>query len=365
MNLKNLTDELLEVRLKKLVSSERKITHLVLQYIAEIDRRKLYLQRAYSSLFEFMVKEHGYSAAAAMRRIEGARLLIQIPEVSEKLESGALNLSQVALVQRAEREYKKETKSDIPIETKRELLSRIENQTQAKSEALISQELGISIVTKNKLTHHKDESVTLAITLTKEQLNALEQVWAMLSHAVPEKNWASLISYLAQKEISRRIGSNNSRQKGNATPREEKTPRREGNAPRWEDKASQRPHITSQRETKAPKPEPKSFTSVAETSHVETGILQITAQTSSRRRKAIGRKLKRQLLSEDAFCLFRDPQTGKTCGSRHFLQIDHIKSISSGGNNEPENLQVLCGKHNRYKYEREAGCVGEFLGYKK
>jgi hypothetical protein len=165
------------------------------------------MRRAYPSLFEFMVKEHGYSAAAAMRRIEGARLLMQIPEISEKLESGALNLSQVALVQRAEREYKKETKSDIPIETKRELLLRIENQTQIKSETLISQKLDINFVAKYKLTQHKDESVTLMVTFTKDQLADLELAQSMLSHAVPEKNWASLISYLAQKEILRRTGS--------------------------------------------------------------------------------------------------------------------------------------------------------------
>ena len=85
MILKTLTDDVLEARLKKLVRTERKITHLVLQYIGEVDRRKRYLQRAYPSLFEFLVKQHGYSAAAAMRRIEGARLLIQIPEVSEIL----------------------------------------------------------------------------------------------------------------------------------------------------------------------------------------------------------------------------------------------------------------------------------------
>ena len=39
MILKTLTDDVLEARLKKLVRTERKITHLVLQYIGEVDRR--------------------------------------------------------------------------------------------------------------------------------------------------------------------------------------------------------------------------------------------------------------------------------------------------------------------------------------
>lgn len=76
--------------------TERKIIHLVLECIVEIGRRKIYLQQAYPSLFEFLTTKYGYSAGAAMRRIEGARLLNQWPEIASKLEDGSLNLSQLA-----------------------------------------------------------------------------------------------------------------------------------------------------------------------------------------------------------------------------------------------------------------------------
>ena len=187
MNLHNLTNDILEARFKKLVKTERKITHLVLQCIAEIDRRKLYLAKAYSSLFEFLVQSHGYSPSAAMRRVDGARLLQQIPEVAEKLEDGSVNLSQLALLQRAERELKREMGATIPLEIKRELLAKIENQTQLKTERMISQALDLDFSHKNKTTHHKDESVTLTVTLTREQMQILQQAQAIVSHAVPEK----------------------------------------------------------------------------------------------------------------------------------------------------------------------------------
>lgn len=90
-------------RLGKLVQSERKIMHLILECIAEIDDRKLYLEKAYPSLYEFLVKEFGYSPSAAMRRIESARLLKEVPEISQKIESGALNLSQLSQLQQAAR----------------------------------------------------------------------------------------------------------------------------------------------------------------------------------------------------------------------------------------------------------------------
>ena len=51
MNLKFVKDNDLIERFGKLVASERKIMRRVIEYIAEIDRRKIYLERAYPSLF--------------------------------------------------------------------------------------------------------------------------------------------------------------------------------------------------------------------------------------------------------------------------------------------------------------------------
>lgn len=75
----------LMIRFGKLVQTERKITELVLDCINEIERRKIYRARAYPSLFEFLVKEFGYSPSSAVRRIETARLLREIPAVSAKI----------------------------------------------------------------------------------------------------------------------------------------------------------------------------------------------------------------------------------------------------------------------------------------
>src|SRR5688572_6099257 len=97
--LKQLKDDELVSRLGKLVQTESKITHLILECIAEIDKRKLYLERAYPSLYEFLIRQFGYSPSAALRRIDAARLLREVPEVSEKIESGGVNLSQISQIQ--------------------------------------------------------------------------------------------------------------------------------------------------------------------------------------------------------------------------------------------------------------------------
>ncbi|MBL7669622.1 MAG: HNH endonuclease [Bdellovibrionaceae bacterium] len=46
-------------------------------------------------------------------------------------------------------------------------------------------------------------------------------------------------------------------------------------------------------------------------------------------------------------CQFRDAKTGKICGSKRFLDVDHIQPRFAGGGNEPFNLRPMCSSHNK------------------
>jgi 5-methylcytosine-specific restriction endonuclease McrA len=48
-------------------------------------------------------------------------------------------------------------------------------------------------------------------------------------------------------------------------------------------------------------------------------------------------------------CQYRDPKTGRICGSRYKTQIDHIVPFSQNGDNQLNNLQLLCASHNTLK----------------
>lgn len=100
MNLKHLTDKTLLEDLKMLVANERVFLTKILHHLKEVEDRKLYSDLKYSSLFDYAVKELGYSEAAASRRIQAARLIKHIPSLVTKIESGALSLSNLAKAQR-------------------------------------------------------------------------------------------------------------------------------------------------------------------------------------------------------------------------------------------------------------------------
>lgn len=51
--------------------------------------------------------------------------------------------------------------------------------------------------------------------------------------------------------------------------------------------------------------------------------------------------------------LLRDGFKCKACGSKEYLEIDHIIPIGHGGTNEPDNLQVLCRECNYGKMMNE------------
>ena len=54
-------------------------------------------------------------------------------------------------------------------------------------------------------------------------------------------------------------------------------------------------------------------------------------------------------------CSYKDARTGKVCGSRYQLEIDHILPKALGGTSDASNLRCLCRKHNQLMAERAFG----------
>lgn len=122
MKLTHLSDKTLLNDTKVLTQRERKITLELLWHLKEIETRRLFSDLKYSSLFDYCTRELGYSEGSAQRRIVAARALRSMPEIEKKIESGALNLSTVGLVQRVLK--------NATVDEKRKAFEEIEFKTQ-------------------------------------------------------------------------------------------------------------------------------------------------------------------------------------------------------------------------------------------
>ena len=94
-----LPDQVLLEQTRMLARHEQALQLSVLDHLREIDARRLYLRRGYSSLFDYTVRELRYTEAAAWRRIKAMRLCRETRGVRERLQDGSLNLSNAALLQ--------------------------------------------------------------------------------------------------------------------------------------------------------------------------------------------------------------------------------------------------------------------------
>lgn len=173
MKLTHLTDKQLHTDAKNLASYERKITAQLLHHLREIETRKLFSEYGYKSLFAYCVQELGFSEAAAVRRINGSRLLKQLPEIEKKIENGDLTLSNLS---KAVDKFKQENITDK--EFQKEVLNTIENTSSKECEKVLSE-----IITPNNLPV---EPVKLFhpvnLNLSEETYAKYEEVRGLLAH---------------------------------------------------------------------------------------------------------------------------------------------------------------------------------------
>jgi len=107
-HLKNLSNLDLWSQTKLAAQKEKDATITLLEYLAEIERRRLFAERAYSSLFEFVVRELGYSESQASERISAMRLIREVVEVKDLIQTGDLTLTTASQIQRFLKTEKKE-----------------------------------------------------------------------------------------------------------------------------------------------------------------------------------------------------------------------------------------------------------------
>ena len=87
------SDSELLAKLQELTRRSREVGRELLLHLAEVDRRRLYLSEACSSMFAYCTQRLGFSEGAAYRRIRVARLSRDLPLVLDYYSSGQIHLA--------------------------------------------------------------------------------------------------------------------------------------------------------------------------------------------------------------------------------------------------------------------------------
>ncbi|MEZ4755123.1 MAG: HNH endonuclease signature motif containing protein [Bdellovibrionota bacterium] len=93
MNLQNLTDTELLTNAKRFASKERNAMADLLVYLVEINKRDIYLEHGYSSMFDYLTRGLKFSESGASRRIKVTRFITKNPKAIKMLRDGDLSLS--------------------------------------------------------------------------------------------------------------------------------------------------------------------------------------------------------------------------------------------------------------------------------
>ncbi len=300
-------DELI-LEAEKEIRLERESTLKIIKLFQEISARKIYLERGYPSFYEMVTKHFGYCAGSAMRRINAMKLVREMPQFEEKIETGELSLSVAADVQSF---LYQEAKIERPysINAKIELVETC----LGKSRREVEQEFARRNPEREKReSQHaiSNDRLRVSFSISKELNDKLNYLKDLLGHVDPSMTTEALLERLAELGLNKydpqRV-ANRSQKRGEKKAKSQKS-RENGKA----------------RETNP------SSTSAAEV----------------KRTRYIPAMEKAVIPDDGKGCTFVS-ETGRRCGSHRFLQRDHIRPFSRGGSNTADNLRWLCGEHNR------------------
>src|SRR6188474_4417 len=98
MGARECTDSELVARLPGLVLAERRAMVDVIEHLVEMERRRLYLKHAVSSLYCYCIEKLGYPEDAAVKRQRVAKLALRLPQVLEELRAGTTHLTGLFLL---------------------------------------------------------------------------------------------------------------------------------------------------------------------------------------------------------------------------------------------------------------------------
>ena len=281
----------------------------VLRHLQEIERRKLYAFK-YGSLFDYAVQELHYSEAAASRRIQAMRLIREIPEMAPKIESGALNLTNVCQAQSFFRDMKKaEPAAALSRDQKTEVLAKLEDKSSREGQRILLSMSPPQVLPRERERMVSEEHIEMRFVVTQKTKLELEKVRSLLGPRGGSLSMAELISEMARL-CSERLS--------------EKT---FGKTRAAQDRLSALA-LSSPSQVKT-----------LNTNKSAVQKFPAVGVKPNFRTRYIAPVVKHEVWHRDGGKCVR-------CKSTQSIQFDHIQPFALGGDSSPANIQLLCGSCN-------------------
>ncbi len=201
IDLKSLTSHELLLETEKAVKNERLSTAQVVKLFEEIYARRLYLEQGYPSLFEMAVKHFGYCAGSAQRRINSMKLMRELPEIEERLESGELSLSAASTLQGFFISEKRENKAYSRLEKLDVTLSCLNKSTREVERKLVA--LSPDRDKKESASYINENRLRISLSISEElhqKINHLKAIW---SHSNPSLSTEVLLERVVEMALEK------------------------------------------------------------------------------------------------------------------------------------------------------------------
>lgn len=196
---KDLDDGELERELETCVDREQSVSIEVLRCLKEVDRKKLHLQRGYSSLFSYCTEKLKYSESEAQVRISCMRLMRALPGVEECLARRTLSMSVASLI------YSVCRKKKLSLAAGAELVRELGGLSKREALHRLAEKFPDRVRPERK-RFVDGEHTEIRFTLNREETAVIEKLLNLTAHTNFERSYKEAFLSMARKEIRKREG---------------------------------------------------------------------------------------------------------------------------------------------------------------
>jgi 5-methylcytosine-specific restriction endonuclease McrA len=346
-SLKSMGDDEISSELLALARRERELIGEILRYLKEVEGRKIYLKRGHSSLFSYLVNELGYAESTAYQRISALKMMRETRDrkLLDSIESGKLSLNAVTEARKVFDQKERDSGEKMSSKEKKTFIKSLEGKGRREREKEFQKVLGPASALPREVRRHSPQGEQrLHMNVGPELKEKLDRCRELMAHRLKSNDTSELIELLAEEYLKKndplrkkpsKKSSKESAKKSVKRPLK-KSPKKPSKKPAKES-AKKAAGLTSNK------------------SQCRTLASSTKSKTTRKTTRYIPKKTREEVYRRaQGQCQYRDPKTGRLCGSKYKTQIDHIIPFSHNGDNQLNNLQLLCASHNGLKGARRS-----------